>query len=66
MRKVSDVTDAERWVDESALKERSGERVAGELADSEIPKTATAVSSAIRLRSRSAPDVISTTLPIAS
>ncbi|MBI4194721.1 MAG: hypothetical protein HY526_06535 [Betaproteobacteria bacterium] len=36
MKKLSDFTDAERWVVETALKERYGERVEVELADSEI------------------------------
>lgn len=36
MKKISDFTDADRWVVETALKERYGRRVAVELADSEI------------------------------
>jgi hypothetical protein len=34
--KVADFTDADRWVAETALKERYGEPVAVELADSEV------------------------------
>ncbi len=36
MRKIADFSDADRWVVESALKERYGTRVAVEPADSEI------------------------------
>lgn len=36
MKRVPDFTDADRWVVETALKERYGERVAVEPADSEI------------------------------
>ncbi len=36
MTKISDFTDADRWVVETALKERYGRRVAVEMADSEI------------------------------
>jgi hypothetical protein len=36
MRKLPDFTDADRWVVETALKERYGRRIEVELADSEI------------------------------
>lgn len=36
MKKISDFTDADRWVVETALKERYGRRIAVEIADSEI------------------------------
>jgi hypothetical protein len=36
MTKISDFTDADRWVVETALKERYGRRVDVEMADSEI------------------------------
>lgn len=36
MKKISDFTDADRWVVETALKERYGRRIEVEAADSEI------------------------------
>ena len=36
MNKISDLTDADRWVVETALKERYGRPIAVEIADSEI------------------------------
>jgi len=36
MRKIPDFTDADRWMMETALKERYGRRIEVELADSEI------------------------------
>ncbi|OFZ87369.1 MAG: hypothetical protein A3F74_14885 [Betaproteobacteria bacterium RIFCSPLOWO2_12_FULL_62_58] len=36
MKKISDFTDADRWVVETALKERYGRPIAVEIADSEI------------------------------